>query len=246
MSERRYDEHEVREIFARATEITPGSRATESGEEASSTGMTLSELESIGTEAGIDPALVARAAAALDEEGQVVDPDVRLLGVPVSASRVVELPARLTDEDWDHLVVRLRDHFQARGTVTHEGTLRSWTNGNLQVLMEPTRTGYRLRMRTLSESIRGRLLGGGMMLMFLVVLLATVGMGGEMTMRKLIAMIAVMGGTGVAFTGSALLDSRRWRALREGQFEEIGSYARELATARLARANEPEQLSPGD
>ena len=27
----------------------------------------------------------------------------------VSVSRIVELPARLSEEDWDHLVVRLRE-----------------------------------------------------------------------------------------------------------------------------------------
>lgn len=234
MSERRYDDDEMREIFARATELNPGPRSTSSELDGPATGMSLSELQSIGAEAGIDPALVARAAGSLDQVAVTADPPVRMMGVPVSAARVVDLPARLTDEDWDHLVVRLRDHFNARGTVTHEGTLKSWTNGNLQVLMEPTRTGYRLRMRTVSESIRGRLMGGSMMLMFMVVLLATVGLGGELSFAKLAALVGIMGGTGTVFVGSALLEARRWRELREEQFESIGEFAREIATARLA------------
>lgn len=245
MSERRYDDDEVREIFDRASELAADTRAGDS-EPGGQTGMSLAELQSIGAEAGIDPALVARAATSLDQTRLEADAPVRLLGVPVSAAHVVDLPGRLDDEDWDQLVVRLRDHFQARGTVLHEGTLRSWSNGNLQVLMEPTRTGYRLRMRTLSESIRGRLLGGTIMLLFLVVLVSTVGLIGDLTIAKLAALVGIMGGTGVTFTGSALLDSRRWTALREEQFREIGAYAQELAAARLAAGDDPGRLPAGD
>src|SRR6266550_3035358 len=63
-------------------------------------------------------------------------------------ARDVNLNRRLTDEEWERLVVQLREVFNARGRTRSDGSLRQWTNGNLQVLLEPTETGHRLRFRT--------------------------------------------------------------------------------------------------
>jgi hypothetical protein len=52
------------------------------------------------------------------------------------------------------LVVDLRETFDARGVVRAEGSLRQWTNGNLQALLEPTAGGSRLRLRTLNGNAR--------------------------------------------------------------------------------------------
>src|SRR6185295_649166 len=69
----------------------------------------------------------------------------------------------LTDDEWEQLVVELRDVFKARGRMKSEGTLRQWTNGNLYVLLEPTPTGHRLRLGSLhggaAASIRMGLMG---------------------------------------------------------------------------------------
>lgn len=226
---RRYDDDEVREIFERATELDTPGRITAGGSSTSaSSGMSLAELQAIGAEAGIDPALVARAAADLETSGDAV-PTIRQFGVPISVGRVVDLPARLSDEDWDQLVVRFRDLFQARGTTVHEGSLRSWSNGNLQILLEPTREGYRLRMRSLSNSVRGRLLGGGFMLGANVVLsaLALLGGGG---LAEVATIFTIIGGGGAALFGSAFFGGRRWRATRDAQFQEIGALAWTLAS----------------
>jgi len=72
-----------------------------------------------------------------------------LLGLPIGVERRVTLNRRLTTEEWEHLVVQLRDVFQARGRIKSEGSLRQWTNGNLYVLLEPTPTGDRLRLGSL-------------------------------------------------------------------------------------------------
>lgn len=230
---RRYDDDEVREIFERATDpdasVRSGGRGSALPE---ATGMTLAEIQEIGAEAGIDPALVARAAASLDG-GAEVAPVIRQLGVPVSVGRVVDLPARLSDRDWERLVVRMRDLFEARGTVTHEGTLRSWSNGNLQILMEPTREGYRLRMRSLSNSVRGRLTAGAILLATTVVLVALAFLGGG-GVSEALTILLLMGGGGSALFGTALLDSRRWIATRDAQFQELGALAWEMATEGTA------------
>ncbi len=79
----------------------------------------------------------------------------RVLGLPLGVGRTVELGRKLTDEEWDHLVVDLRETFDARGQVRQDGSLRQWTNGNLQALLEPTPTGDRLRLRTMNGNARG-------------------------------------------------------------------------------------------
>src|SRR5258705_12577768 len=43
---------------------------------------------------------------------------------------------------------------QRTGRTRSEGSLRQWTNGNLQVLLEPTETGHRLRFGTVHGGAR--------------------------------------------------------------------------------------------
>jgi hypothetical protein len=57
-------------------------------------------------------------------------------------------------------VVDLRETFDRRGTVRQEGSFRQWTNGALQVLLEPTPTGQRVRMSTVKVTARAWLTGG--------------------------------------------------------------------------------------
>ena len=86
MTERRYGEREVREIFARAAEA--GAEA--SGGSARAHGLTLRELQDMGLEAGLGPEHVARAAAALDAGTEVL-PRRRWMGLPVAVGRIVPL-----------------------------------------------------------------------------------------------------------------------------------------------------------
>ncbi len=146
MTERRYTEDEVAQIFERATEAQKSSLpASRSGE-----GLTLAELQEVGREVGLPAELVARAATSLDSRGQ---PQGRtILGLPVGVGRVVELDRPLTDQEWHQLVVDLRETFDARGKVGEQGPFKQWTNGNLQALLEPTPTGQRLRLKTLHGS----------------------------------------------------------------------------------------------
>jgi hypothetical protein len=43
----------------------------------------------------------------------------------------VHLARKLTDEEWERFVAHVRETFDARGTMTSEGSLRQWSNGNL-------------------------------------------------------------------------------------------------------------------
>lgn len=154
MTERRYTEEEVSAIFERAAEAQQAvRRALPPGE-----GMTLADLRAIGREVGIPVELVDQAAASVDQRGR--DATRTFLGLPMGVGRTVDLGRRLSDEEWERLVVDLRETFDARGVLKSDGSLRQWTNGNLQALLEPTATGHRLRMRTVYGAARAMMTGG--------------------------------------------------------------------------------------
>jgi hypothetical protein len=143
---RRYSEDEVQEILRLATasdQALPPSAAQR--------GLTLAQLQEIGTEVGIPATQVAEAARAIARR-PVVLPARTVLGQPRTVSRIVPIPRALTDEEWTRVVVDLRETFGARGVIESHGGLRSWTNGNLQVHVEPDAEGYRVRMWTLKGS----------------------------------------------------------------------------------------------
>lgn len=142
-TERRYSEAEVAAIFERAAE----SQATGSVQPSGPGGMTLAQLQEIGRDVGIPAELIAAAARSVALV-PAPDPERSYLGFPIGVGRTVELGRTLTDEEWERLVVECREVFDARGVVRQEGNLRQWTNGNLQVLLEPGASGQRLRLRT--------------------------------------------------------------------------------------------------
>src|SRR5205823_12843408 len=154
MAERRYNDKEIAAIFRAATEGPHGPHPDVPAEE----GLTVAELQAIGGEVGILPEAVARAAQALDI--RQASAARTLLGLPIGVARTVNLNRRLTDHEWERLVVRLRDVFNARGRTRIDGSLRQWTNGNLQVLLEPTETGHRLRFGTMHGAARAAIGAG--------------------------------------------------------------------------------------
>jgi hypothetical protein len=143
--ERRYDEAEVAEILARATSLeAPRAPAPHS----TSTGLTLAQLQDIGAEVGIPPQVIADAARAIGNRLPAPAPRT-FLGTPRSVARIVPIPRAMTDDEWTRLVVLLRETFGAEGRIRVHGPLRSWSNGNLQVHVEPDGDRYRVRMQTL-------------------------------------------------------------------------------------------------
>lgn len=148
MTDRRFSEEEAAAIFERAAD------AQQSGHHAlaPTEGMTLAELQAIGVEVGLPAELVAQAARSIERAGP---PATRsFLGLPVGVSRTVELSRRLSEDEWERLVVDLRETFDARGVARTDGSFRQWTNGNLQALLEPTAGGHRLRLRTYKADAR--------------------------------------------------------------------------------------------
>jgi hypothetical protein len=221
--ERQYNEQEVAAIFkhAAAGQESVQRQLPQGG------GLTLAELEQIGKEAGITPEYIARAAA-VARTGPIMPPTT-CLGFPVSVARTVDLPGPLSDEAWDRLVADLRETFQATGEVRHDGSLRQWRNGNLHALVEPTDSGHRLRLRTLSGNARSALVGGlaffAINLAFMLVAAVSAGMDPG---TLLLAMLSAIG---LGSMGVAAYRLPRWRAERARQMEAIAARAVERAGA---------------
>jgi hypothetical protein len=216
MTERRFNEAEVAAIFERATEAQQtGMRELPSGGD----GLTLAEVQEIGREVGISPELVVEAAKAIDQVGRPTSRE--FLGFTIGVGRTIELDRKLSEPEWERLVVDLRETFDARGTVRADGSFRQWTNGNLQALLEPTETGQRIRLRTVKGDVRSMMLGGLAMLgggaaaLIAAVLRGGVGDAGRMSA------LAVLAASGVAMFGIAALRLRPWARLRQRQMEEI-------------------------
>jgi hypothetical protein len=214
VSERRYSEEEVAEILKQAAELehsdTSLSRSVD--------GLTLSELEEIGREAGISPSAVHQAVRRIDKSDQSTR---RLLGLPIGVSRTVELERKLTDDEWDRLVADLRTTFDARGRIRQDGSLRSWSNGNLQVLLEPSQSGQRLRLRTVKGNARSLISMG--VAMFVVAAVWTIEsvvkgtFGDPSSLARLAPFIA----TGTVMFGAGMIGLPRWAKLRRRQMDEI-------------------------
>jgi hypothetical protein len=225
MSERRYNEDEVAAIFQVAAEqqqaaLGPSAPAS-STPLASSHGMTLAQLQDIGREVGIPADLVARAAGSLEKKGT---PTVRkFFGLPIGVGRTVTLQRRLSDEEWERLVVDLRETFDARGRLKEEGSFRQWTNGNLQALLEPTATGQQLRLKTLKGNAYGLLAGGlALLAVGLFMILREGGATGwPLAGRWGPFVFPALIGAGMFAAGALRLPG--WAKLRRKQMEEIAA-----------------------
>jgi len=214
MPERRYNDDEVAAIFAQASEEEQA--ATQLVR--SSEGLTLADLQEIGREAGLAPERVAKAAQSL-EQVQVPQPaTAKFLGLPLGVAKTVRIERRLTDAEWERLVVDLRDTFDARGAVRTDGSFRQWSNGNLQVLVEPDGEGQRIRFKTVKGDARALLMGGlgmmGVAAVTGVVAMLTPNTGG-------LDSVGTIGLMGAAFFAWGALRLPGWAKLRRQQMNEL-------------------------
>jgi hypothetical protein len=222
MSERRYNDDEIAAIFARASEAEEDApRRLQSAE-----GRTLAEVQAIASEAGIASDLVAQAARSLDQPAQPAP--ATFLGLPLGVARTVTLNRRLTDQEWERLVVDLRETFDARGVMRTEGSLRHWTNGNLQVLIEPDGEGQRIRFRTLHGQSRALMLGGlGLMGAAVATTMAAV-LTGTMGVGEAFGQVGSLAFVGAGLFGWGALRLPGWARLRRRQMEEVSQRLAEL------------------
>lgn len=215
MTERRYSDDEVAAIFERAT-----AHVSRTGNvPARRDGPTLAELQAIGREAGIAPEAIAAAARAVERTAPAVRG--RFAGFPLKVGHTVDLDGVMSDAEWEQLVADARVTFDARGRIGQSGAFREWTNGNLQVLVEPTATGHRVRLRTLKGNSRA----------YMTVGLAMAGMAGAVLVTALVAgsiadpgtqrVLALLSAMGVGFFGVGAAQLPGWARRRAEQMEAI-------------------------
>lgn len=221
MAERRYAESEVREIFALATsgklQRAPASPAT--------SGHTLADLQSIAREVGIDPDVVARAAAALD--ARPPSAPRRSWGMPIEVGRIARLQRNLTDDEWDRLVAALRSTFGARGKVHVQGGLREWSNGNLRAAVEPAEDGgYRLRLGTLKGDAAGINALGLAGIATGAIAAGSLALSGDIAGAAFVG--SMLGGGGIAAFITNFVRLPRWARRRDRQMEEIAALAERM------------------
>ena len=221
MTDRRYGEDEVREIFSLAT--TGGTREQSLPAEAG--GLSLDELQRIGQQVGIEPARIEEAAKSLDARGRAA-PVRRSFGFPVGVSRIVELPRAPTDREWERLIAEFRTTFDAQGRATTSGGLREWSNGNLHISIEPSEHGEQLRLSTLKEDALA-LNGLGVVMSVMSILMgAVVAAAGKP--GKALILAGMFGGMALASFGANLLRLPRWARERERQMEQVSERAVKL------------------
>lgn len=234
--DRRYDENEVRDIFARASR----GEGTDSPAPPAREGLTLEELQEVGREVGLPPARIARAADALDarpaEGGREAS-----LGAPVAVARVVELPRAPTERAWQVLVGELRESRDTAGRLMSHGETREWTDGRLHVFLEPSVGGHRLR---LSARRRDEMeivwLGAAAVAIGLVVLVTQALDGatfGPLLETLLPAVLALLGAGSLA---GRTLRLRRWADETELEMARIAERARALAGGSESGSEEGE------
>ena len=145
----------------------------------------------------------------------------RFLGLPIGVGRTVEFDRPISDAEWEGLVADLRTTFNAHGVVRYDGPFRQWSNGNLQALVEPTRTGHRLRLQTVKGGSRSQmgagslLLGGAAAVFIMDVVIPAVHKPGAFAAAGFIALM----GLGMFASGSLLVPG--WAKRRGEQFDAI-------------------------
>jgi hypothetical protein len=224
--ERRYGDDEVAKIFETAATPTPTTgRGASVRRSSADEGLTLAELQAIGREVGVPPERIADAAARLDRRG-LPTPRRTEFGMPVGVARSVDLPRAPTDREWALLVGELRETFNARGRDRSHGDIREWSNGNLHAAIEPTESGYRLRLGTIkSNGVALNRLGIGAILtavIMIVVRMFVPDMSDDLFFPLL------LGSMGAFALGSNAVRLPRWANEREAQMEYIASRARAL------------------
>lgn len=212
MTERRYDHEEVEAIFQRAAEAQQATPLLRRQDE----GMTLGQLQEIGREVGIPPEQIRAAAHALQRMGQTTQRT--LLGLPIGVGRTIDLDRKLSDAEWERLVVELRTTFDAKGRLKQEGNFRQWTNGNLQALLEPLGDTHRLRLRTFKANARAYIAAGGALVLVAFMLLIANATKGQPIEMSRFWLTLLMGG-GFFAIGAAMIPS--WARERQRQMKEI-------------------------
>src|SRR3954451_2014706 len=120
-SSRRFSEKEVALIIKRASELQQDEAPAES-----TTGMSLAELEQVAREAGLDPALVRRAATDLDTRVTEQQPS-RFIGAPTTLHLERTIQGEIPVDEYEPIVLEIQRILGGVGTASTLGRTLQWS-----------------------------------------------------------------------------------------------------------------------
>jgi hypothetical protein len=159
VTEQRFTDREIGLILKRAVELEEGA---DSEKLPSGRGLTLTELQDIGREAGISPEMIGRAVQEM--KGRRGIEPLSLIGPPGVKREVRTFPGEMSREAMGELMRTVDQEVEAQGTVVEAlGGVR-WTSNtrflSTQVSVEPSGEDTLLRVEErFSDSVRGPLHG---------------------------------------------------------------------------------------
>ncbi len=164
---RRYTEQEVALVIKRAAELqVQESERTDSR----ASGLSLTELEQVAREAGLDPALVRRAAADLDTRNST-SPHSRFLGAPSLVAMERTIRGEVSVDEYEPIVEELRRAFNDNGFISTLGRSLAWTSTpfghgphhgarSVSVTVSPRNGNTIIRAEESLRGVAGGLFGG--------------------------------------------------------------------------------------
>lgn len=115
-----YNEKEIGSILKRAAELSQD----ESGPNAA--GLSIEELQQVGSEAGLDPDMILRAAAEMQQTGPRRAKN--FFGGPLSYSNDFVLDGEIDAATWEEMISSIRGSFKDPGQVSTRENVFEWTS----------------------------------------------------------------------------------------------------------------------
>jgi hypothetical protein len=163
-SSRRFSEKEVALIIKRASELQQDEAPAES-----TTGMSLAELEQVAREAGLDPALVRRAATDLDTRVTQQEPS-RFIGAPTNLHLERTIEGEVPVDEYEPMVLEIQRVLGGVGTASTLGRTLQWTmssserrrhtTSSVQITITPRNGRTTIRIEEPLGAVAGGLFGG--------------------------------------------------------------------------------------
>lgn len=227
-SERRYQDHEIREIL----DLAIDEESNLQGSVTAADGLTLRQLQEVGQEVGVSPDRIAQAAVVVAARRHAPTHETTTW-LPTAVERTILLPRNLSDREWEWLVAELRTTFGGKGEVAVQGGMREWTHGRVQAFIDESHTGYRLRLSDVNAASGGIVLGGAILALALMIFVVLLGKA-DAGFRFIVPAVFTALGGGL-MVGSALSLPRWARRQRDGMLHIEQHVAGLLETAASAQ-----------
>jgi hypothetical protein len=241
---RRFSEKEVAQIIKRASELQQEEAPAES-----TSGMSLAELEQVAREAGLDPALVRRAATDLDSRVTDQRPS-RVLGAPTTLRLERTIEGEVPIDEYEPIVLEIQRVLGEVGTGATLGRSLQWTMDRtgrrrhsaraVHVMITPRNGRTTIRIEEPLNGLVGGLFGGLMG-----------GLGGGLTgpaigfgIGTLHSGVATIGLVGGVVSGAYLLARTIFVRVARGRGERLQELMSRLAEHVASTAVSAPALAP--